>query len=74
VAMITSAPATTEDRASANDTSAAPSATEALATFLAATRYDDLPASAIADAKLAFLDWMCQKWDDGHYRRALRAA
>src|SRR4051812_26332585 len=31
--------------------------TEALARFLAAATYDDLPASAVEDTKLAVLDW-----------------
>src|SRR3954463_10795298 len=35
----------------------APGRSEALATFAAATTYDDLPEAAIADAKRAILDW-----------------
>lgn len=33
-------------------------ATQTLAAFLAAVRYDDLPPQVIADAKLAILDWL----------------
>jgi 2-methylcitrate dehydratase PrpD len=33
-------------------------ATQTLAAFLAAVRYDDLPPRVIADAKLAILDWL----------------
>ena len=36
---------------------ATPGPTQALAEFAAATTYDDLPAQAIEDAKLAILDW-----------------
>lgn len=35
-----------------------PPVSQALAEFAAATRYDDLPPAALADAKLAILDWL----------------
>lgn len=55
--MTTSARPTAQEMAT-TDTPATPAVTQALAAFVAATRYDDLPLSAIAAAKLAFLDWL----------------
>ena len=55
--MTTTACATTPDT-TATVTSTPPAVTQALAAFVAAARYDDLPLRAIADAKLAFLDWL----------------
>ena len=40
------------------DSATSPDVTQALAEFVVAARYDDLPLRAIADAKLAFLDWL----------------
>jgi len=54
---------TTSTREATQETATAvvpvtPAVTQTLATFVATARYDDLPPRAIADAKLAFLDWL----------------